>query len=136
MDNLIAFRVGFRQLCLSKNVEYDDDRMDIYYKNLKNLEYILDVLDNSVAKPYRRTQSFPLIEDLIDDHREICEKKRQENADKFGLPEGSFTPMSKSKFRDRHKKFMQFMRQSPTGKNPFWYAHERLEAEANDALKT
>lgn len=36
----------------------------------------------------------------------------------------------------RAKKFKRFMRQAPTGKNPFWYAQERLEKEVKGAIKT
>lgn len=114
MGNLIAFRVGFKNLCLAKYVEYDDNRMQLYYEKLKNFDYILDVLDNSVKKPYRRTQSFPLIEDLREDHRDIFEEKRHENADKFGLETPVRKPIDLKRFKlgnwlhnraDRHGKF-------------------------------
>lgn len=102
MDDLMAFRIGFRKLCLAKYVEYNDDRMMLYYENLKSLAYILDVLDNSVRKHYRRTQSFPLVDDLINDQKDIYETRRHANADKFGLIEGK-VELSNEQMEDNRK---------------------------------
>jgi hypothetical protein len=68
----------FIDLSYSKNFKIDSKRMiQVFYDDLKNLEYIKDVLIYARKKKYFR--NMPNIQELIEDHHSLFKSRKENN---------------------------------------------------------
>lgn len=129
MKSFNEMRVAFRHPVI-------ENESAVYLDHLSALPYISEVMYQASEGILGLDNRFiPNVPQLIEAHdnyeKEVERKARQKNADKFGLPEGSFVSIEEGK--KRFRKYRHWMSQAPNGANPFRYA---AEMEANDALKT